>query len=385
MVQTKNSWFSPQHSSWQLPKLSCMNTSLEPRQPECLPVCGNPTTHMFYVSMSKPGSLVPGINPRIHVLPANMAMPGSADISVLKTEQKYHSHEFLPQLYPWFPTSLPSRGSHLNEQKFMIANGHTGRATSNVVSGSLQKGLVIFDQSGSQRRLVYGSVHPPSQCASTAITELASCHDLHEGHAVKTTPFTLTPPTLQEEYDDNRLSVEKSEMHEDTEELNALLYSDEEDDDDEVMSTDHSPIGIKRNYQNQDRVYGIMEEVASSDGPNKRQKLVNGRHKQSIMVDAACSVKLEGSHECDSDAESSYAIGQNQREEIDAIGQNQREEIDSILRNKQSKKHKIHLTLKILEGIVPGAKGKNPLLVLDESIDYLKSLKLEAMTLGVNH
>ncbi|XVE93188.1 hypothetical protein REPUB_Repub01dG0168800 [Reevesia pubescens] len=354
-----------------------MTTSFEPRQPECLPVSGNPSTHMFSVSMLKPGSLVLDTNPCIHVLPVNMEKPGSAaEISVLETEQKYHYHEFLQQLYPWLPTSLPSPGSYLNEQQFMIANGHSGRATANVVSGSLQKGLVIFDQSGSRTRLIYGSVHPPSQHATIAITEQASCLDLHVGQAVKTNPFTPTPPTLQVEHDENHLSIEESEMHEDTEELNALLYSDEEDEDygDEVMSTDHFPIGIKRNYQNQDHIYDIMEEVASSDGPNKRQKLLNGGHKQSIMVDAACSVKLEGSHKYDNDAESSYTIEQNQSEEM-----------DSVLPKKQSKKGKIRLTLKILESIIPGAKGKNPLLVLDESIDYLKSLKLEAKTLGVNH
>ncbi|XVE49502.1 hypothetical protein DITRI_Ditri01bG0087600 [Diplodiscus trichospermus] len=377
MVQTNNSWFFPQHSSWQLPKLSCMSASLEPRQPECLPLCINPSTHMFYASMSMPGSLVPGTNPGINVLPANIVMPGFADVSVLKTEQKHQSHELLQQqLYPCFPTSLPSPGSYLNEQQFLIAKGNRGRSIDNEVSGSFPKGLVIFDQSGSQMRLIHGSVLPSSQHGTTAISELASCIDLHESKAVTTNPFTLTPPILLEEYDENHLNVEESEMHEDTEEINALLYSDEEEDDDdeeEVKSTDHSPIGIKQNYKSHDHVDDIMEEVASSDGPNKRQKLLNGGHKQSVMVEAACSVKFECSHKYDSDAEPSYALGKNQGEEM-----------DSILRNKQSKKDKIRLMLKVLESIIPGAKGKNPLLVLDESIDYLKSLKVEAETLGVN-
>ncbi|XVF67263.1 hypothetical protein PTKIN_Ptkin10aG0106500 [Pterospermum kingtungense] len=380
MVQTNNSWFYPQHSSWQLPELSCMSTSLDPRQPECLPTFVNPGAEFFPRSMSIPGSVVPGTNHGIDVLPANMEMPGTANISVSKTEQKFHPHELLQQFCPCFPTSLPSPGTYLNEQQFMIAKGQSGRATAKV-SGSLQKGLVIFDQSASQTRLIYGSVHPSSQYATTATTEMASCLDLHESQAVKTNPFISTPPTLPEEYDENHLNAEENETHEDTEELNALLYSDEEDDDhyddeDEVLSTDHSLVGFKQNYQNLDHVCDIMDEVASSNGPSKRQKLLNAGQKQSIMVDAASSVKLEGSHghEYDSDAESSYAIGQNQREYM-----------DSNLRNKQSKKDKIRLTLKILEGIIPGAKGKNPLLVLDESIDYLKSLKLEAKALGVNH
>ncbi|PPR91426.1 hypothetical protein GOBAR_AA29253 [Gossypium barbadense] len=340
MVKTNNSWVFPQHSSWRLPELSCMSASLEPRQPECLPACINPSSHILSVSVSKLGSLVPGMNYGTHVLPANIAMPGSADISVLKAEQKYQPHGLLQQLYPSFPTSLPSRGSFLNEQQFMIANGHTGRAAANFVSGSFQKGLIIFDHSGSQTRLICGSFRSPHQHAATAITELASSLDIHEGlQAVKTNTLIPTPPALQEEYDENRLGVEGSEMH--------------------------SPIRIKRSFQNQDHDNDVIEQVASSDGPNKRQKLLNGGHKQSIMVDAACSVKLEGSHEYDSDAESSYR--------------------GEILHTEQSMKDKIRLTLKILESIIPGTKGKDPLLVLDESVDYLKSLKLEAETLGVNH
>ncbi|GMJ12907.1 hypothetical protein HRI_004959900 [Hibiscus trionum] len=343
MVRTNNSRLFPQRSSWQLPDLSCMSASLETRQPECLPAFIKPGSRMLSASISKPGSLVPGTNHGTHLLPANIAVPGPADISVFKTEQKYHPKEFLQQFYPSFPTSLPYPGSYLNEQQFMFANGHWGRATANLVPGPSQKGLVIFDQSGSQTRLIYGPFRSPYQYATTAATE--------------------------EEYDENHLGAEESEMHEDTEELNALLYSDDDygdgdDNDDEVTSTARSPIGIKRNYEDQDHVYDVTEQVASSNGPNKRQKLLNDGNKQPIMVH-------EGSHEYDSDADSSYAIGQNHTNES--------------LHDEQSIKDKIRTTLKILESIIPGAKGKNPLLVLDESIDYLKSLKLEAETLGVNH
>ncbi|OMO63574.1 putative transcription factor [Corchorus olitorius] len=377
MVETNDSWFFPQQSSLQLLKSSCMSTSLEPRQPGCSPVYINPSAHMFSVNISMPGSQVPSVIPGIHARPANMAMPWSANISTLRTEPKYHLNGLHQQLDPCFPNLLPSPGSYIKEQPFMIGKGHGG-STANVDSGSLQKRLVIFDQSGSHTRLIYDSVHPPSQYATTAVTEVASCLDLHAAQAIdQRSPFTPSPPTLQEQCDENHLSVEESEMHEDTEELNALLYSDEDDDDyddDEVTSTDHSPVAIKRNFLNEDKLDDMMEEVASSNGPNKRQKLLNGWHKQSSLVDAACSVKLEASHPYDSDAESSYAIGQKEREEM-----------DSLLHNKQSKKDKIRLTLKILESLIPGAKGNNPFLVLDKSIDYLKSLKLEAETLGVNH
>ncbi|KAK8562763.1 hypothetical protein V6N12_010833 [Hibiscus sabdariffa] len=371
MVRTNHSWLLPQRSSWQLPDLSCMSASLEPRQPECLPAYINPGSHMLSASISKPGSLVPGTNHGTHFLPADIAMPGPADISVLKTEQKHHPHEFLQQFYPGFPTSLPSPGSYLNEQQFMFANGHGGRAIANLVPGSTQKGLVIFDQSGSQTRLICGPFQSPYQYATTATTEVASSLDFHEGQGVKTDSLVPTPPALQEEYDENHLAAEESEMHEDTEELNALLYSDDDygdddgddDDDDEVTSTAHSPIGVKRNYEDQDHVYDVTEQVASSNGPSKRQKLLNDGNKQPIMVD-------QSSHEYDSDADSSYAIGQNHREET--------------LHDEQSIKDKIRTTLKILESMIPGAKGKNPLLVLDESIDYLKKASKSKVTNALN-
>ncbi|XP_039038105.1 transcription factor bHLH143-like [Hibiscus syriacus] len=366
MVRTNDSWVFPRCSSWQLPDLRCMRSSLAPGQPECLPAYINPGSHMLSASVSKPGSLVPGTDHGTRLLPANIAIPRPADISVLKTEQKYNPHEFFQQFYPGFLTSLPSSGSYLNKQQFMFTNGHGGRATANLVPGSLQKGLVIFDQSGSQTRLIYGPFRSPYQYATTSTTEVASSLDFHEGQAVKTDSLVPAPPVLQGEYDENHLGAEESEMHEDTEELNALLYSDDDsghDDDDEVTSTAHFPIRIKRNYEDQDHGYDVMEQVTRSNGPNKRQKLLNDGNKRPITVD-------EGSHEYDTDADSSYAIGPNHGEET--------------LHDEQSIKDKIRTTLKILESIIPGAKGKNPILVLDESIDYLKSLKLEAETLGVN-
>ncbi|KAE8672784.1 Phototropic-responsive NPH3 family protein isoform 1 [Hibiscus syriacus] len=369
MVWTNDSSVFPQRSSWQLPDLRCMRSSLAPRQQECLPAYLNPGSHMLSASISKPGFLVPDTDHGSHLLPANITMPRPADISVLKTEQKYHPHEFIQQFYPGFPTSLPSSGSYLNEQQFKFTNGHGGRATANLVPGSSQKGLIIFDQSGSQTRLIYGPFQSPYQYAMTSTTEVASSLDFHVGQAVKTDSLIPTPPALQEEYDENHLGAEESEMHEDTEELNALLYSDEDDDaygdedDDEVTSTAHFPIGIKRNYEDQDHGYDVTEQVASSNGPNKRQKLLNDRNKRPIIVD-------EGYHEYDADADSSNAIGPNDGEKT--------------LHDEQSIKDKIRTTIKILESIIPDAKGKNPLLVLDESIDYLNSLKLEVETLGVN-
>ncbi|KAF4368400.1 hypothetical protein F8388_019117 [Cannabis sativa] len=48
----------------------------------------------------------------------------------------------------------------------------------------------------------------------------------------------------------------------------------------------------------------------------------------------------------------------------------------------RSKKDKILQVLRVLESIIPGVKGKDPLLVIDEAIDYLRIAKLKAETLG---
>ncbi|CAN7046363.1 hypothetical protein IGI04_008640 [Brassica rapa subsp. trilocularis] len=159
------------------------------------------------------------------------------------------------------------------------------------LESSSQKRLMILDQSGNQTRLF--------QC-----------------------PFPLTAePVKLSELDEHY--GQESEMHEDTEEINALLYSDEEDceSDDEVMSTGHSPYPLEQVCNKR-----VSEEI---DAPSKRQKLLD-------------------------------------------ISQ---EDTGSGLSNEQSRKDKIRTALKILESIVPGAKGNQALLLLDEAIDYLKLLK----------
>ena len=160
------------------------------------------------------------------------------------------------------------------------------------LESSSQKRLMILDQSGNQTRLL--------QCPF---------------------PLTAEPFKLSEEFDENY--GKESEMHEDTEEINALLYSDEEDceSDDEVMSTGHSPYQQVCNKRQLEETYA----------PCKRQKLLD------------ISQEDTGS--------------------------------GSGLSNEQSRKDKIRTALKILESIVPGAKGNQALLLLDEAIDYLKLLK----------
>lgn len=361
MVKAHESWIYRQHSAWQVPDLNCMSTSLDPRQPECLPSLINPENYMFTGNRALPGYVPPGL--------AN-----------LKTEQTNGAHKSLQMLPPHFQNLVPSPYPYLNEMQSAFPCGFREQALPYEKFRSLQKGLLVFDQSGNQTRLVYSSVCPSVLNPPATLKKEVSLNGFLQDEAIKTDQFTSVKPFLHEEFNENHISGKECEMHEDTEEINALLYSDGDDDysngddndNDEVKSTDHFPVAIEGKYVKHDLTLEISEEVASSDGPKKRQKLLDGGYNKSSQTDTGCSVQLEGSHECDNDAESSYANDQTQKEEM-----------GSILGNKWSRKDKVQTALRILQGIIPGANGKDPLSVLDEAIDYLQSLKLKAVALGV--
>lgn len=63
---------------------------------------------------------------------------------------------------------------------------------------------------------------------------------------------------------DNVVNVE-SEMHVNTEEINALLYSDDDDDYNEVTSTGHSPLSNERTYLIQEPTEDTKEDFAISN------------------------------------------------------------------------------------------------------------------------
>ncbi|XP_021895105.1 transcription factor bHLH143-like [Carica papaya] len=362
MVKDNNSWLSLQNFHWQFRKANCMSTLPEFRQTECLP-----------------GAINPGI------FPVNMTLPKPAGpcIPNLKLEEEHEAHKLLQYMQPHFQTKLPGKDLYPKELDPIFRYGIQEKAAAaHVTSGSSQNRLVIFDQSGNQTRLLC-SFLCPARCPNAAVTELMCGPILHEGETIKVDQFTPKEAIFHEESDENDLYGEDSEMHEDTEEINALLYSDDDEDcgkeygndndDDEVMSTGHSPVTIKGAYNEQEQLEEITEEVASSDGPHKRQKLLDGGYGELLLVGTANSVKSKESHEDDDDVEPSYDIGQAQTEEVGSIPGNKR------LRN-----DKIRSTLRILESIIPRAKGKDPLVVLDEAIDYLKLLKHKGSALGVN-
>ncbi|KAL7227638.1 hypothetical protein ACSBR1_022499 [Camellia fascicularis] len=158
-----------------------------------------------------------------------------------------------------------------------------------------------------------------------------------------------------------------------TEEINALLYSDDDGGDseeDEVTSTDRSPFTIKGgSYKKCEHMEEKTDEDASSDGVRKRQKLIDGGYKKSSLMDTVSSAKPE--YEDDADSSS-------------AKGRTEGADLDSIIGTKQSSKDKIRETVKFLECLIPSIKSKDPLSVIEEAISYLKYLKVEAKALGVS-
>lgn len=231
----------------------------------------------------------------------------------LPSLKEVRSFEFLGSSDPRPPSS---RTEPRNEARF---------------SAQSPKGFLVFDRSGDQTRMIFNYLCPsvPNPENQTANNER---------------PY-------KESYDTNG----ESEMHEDTEEINALLDSEDDesdgsDDDDEVTSTCRSPTPTKRVHEKDEPIEG----VASSDGPNKRQKKLDGSHHE---------YDNDGGDD-DDDVKSSYDDGPSGFE--------------------GSKKDKIRRILRILESIIPGVKGKDPLLVIDEAIDYLSVAKIKAETLGVS-
>ncbi|XP_010444365.2 PREDICTED: transcription factor SAC51-like [Camelina sativa] len=257
--------------------------------------------------------------------------------------------------------SCGKRFSRSDMRSWCAAAAATTTTTPHGALESSQKRLMIFDQSGNQTRLLRCPfpLRFPSRLAAEPV-KLSELHGLDKAFRED-----------NEESDENHSNGKESEMHEDTEEINALLYSDDDYDDDcesesddEVMSTGHSPYLCNK------------RELDEIDGPCKRQKLLDKDNKiseSSSLVGTKSSTKLNGS---------SFLKDKSLPESKNI---STKEDSGSGLSNEQSKKDKIRTALKILESIVPGAKGNEALLLLDEAIDYLKLLKRDLISTEVKN
>lgn len=246
-------------------------------------------------------------------------------------------------------------------------------------SGRAQKRFLVFDQSGDQTTLIFSSgIGTPAQCLKSWIPKPTIAFDLNKEvtGAKEHQSFHLGPISTDEFVEDDGIEMQ-TDVHEDIEELNALLYSDDDSDyteDEEVTSTGHSP-NTMTTHDKRDWFDGSTEEVASSDGSNKKRKLFDGGYSDGpSLMDTARSVKPTRDFEYEDDAESRCDNGTNLMSE----------EMGSESVNKRMRKERIRETVSILQNLIPGGKGKDAVIVLEEAIQYLKSLKFKAKALGLD-
>ncbi|XP_010916682.1 transcription factor SAC51 [Elaeis guineensis] len=229
-------------------------------------------------------------------------------------------------------------------------HGPTGFADS-------QKRFLVFDHSGDQTSLIFSSSGTP----------FAS-------------PMSMNPaPDVQGSNETNVSDGHGGEeMHEDTEEIDALLYSDSDDDDEEeAASTGHSPMKMAAES---------VEEVASSTVPAKRRRF--DLELDASLVDTASSAVADHyqdlcsdyrNKDTSDDAESSWVRGGAKRRLVEEEAETHS---DSHHGSKRLKRARIQETVGVLRRIIPGGKGKDAATILDEAIRYLRTLKLKAKALG---
>ncbi|XP_010314585.1 transcription factor bHLH143-like isoform X2 [Solanum lycopersicum] len=289
-----------------------------------------------------------------------------------KASQPTEAHNWfycLPQLQQGFAPVL----STVPNEKFapQSVDNYGVNEEANAGPGFAQKRFLVFDQSGDQTTLLYSSPNgTPVQCLpSWHPKSAAPCHLIKEGQQILGNGICPSGKySGGEYYEENHRDDVESELHEDTEELNALLYSDDDDsysEDGEEMSTGHSPSTMTAHdlpsWHDE-----MGEEVNSSEWPSKRRKQLDGGCDiPPSLVDTATSAKPFTCSDLEDDAESSCGNSHN----------NQVSELVSLSGKKRPRKDQILETISILQKIIPGGKGKDSMDVIDEAICYLRSLK----------
>jgi len=357
-------WFPPLDFHWQSSNLNSLGAPLD---------------------MGQQSPVSAYINPGTNMASTNGTLPVYASSKVLPHSRLGQANE----PHGWFYCLPRFRQSFTPYSNYTIGDGRLPAdpcqscreaITPNAGSDCCQKRFVVVDQSRDQTTLIFSSgIGSPVQCLTSMRPKPnGACNMNGEDLGIKRDSNYLSGPILTDEFNENPRTDMQSEMHEDTEELNALLYSDDESDyteDGEVTSTAHSPC-IMTPHDKKDWREGSTEDVASSAGPTKKRKLYDGGYDNlPSLVDTASSMKPDGPfEEYEADAESSCANGNNE-----GSG-----EMGSSLSGSKRMKEKIRETVNILQSMIPGVRGKDPIVVLDETIHYLKSLKHRAKALGLD-
>lgn len=242
----------------------------------------------------------------------------------------------------------------------------------NTGTGCSLKKFLVFDKSDDQTTLVYSSANcPPAQCPESWSPKPHAYNLIKEHPGINRNEASPLGNLIDDEYIEESHQDAESEWHEDTDELNALIYCDNDYDyleDDEVTSTGRSPSTMTV-HDKHECLEERGEEVESSAGPTKRQKLLDGSHDVLSFMHTATTAKPYLCSEVEDDAESSCGNDSN--------------EVSGVSGSKRSRKESIRKTISILQMIIPGVKGKDAMLVIDETIRCLRSLKAEAKSLGL--
>ncbi|KAL0357034.1 UNVERIFIED_CONTAM: Transcription factor [Sesamum calycinum] len=353
MVTAKDSQTCQQFSAWNSPDVD----------------------HMAFLQLEQNYNM-PHFPPSMHSV--NVEFPGqpNADLHDLNTHQPNVVGRIF-NFQPPYNTLYPTRSPCLKDSQCPLPNwlGVSNKPID--ASGAPQKKFLIFDQCGDQTRLFF-SPSFPRQNQIVASKTPASANGVCEKVASQVDPRFMLKPVVEEKWDENHLNDRESDTLEDSEEIDALLCSDSDDEydgdndaddeNDEVTSTRHPPFCTEKDYDRDTLLEEFTEEVASSDGSPKRQRLLDGRYKKSSLASFESPVKRARSYSYEDDVESSCAGPRSSHGDIN-----------------REKKVKICEALKILESIIPGLKSSDPLSIIEKSIVYLETMKIEAEALGLSY
>ncbi|CAL0315555.1 unnamed protein product [Lupinus luteus] len=357
MEEDCGTWMPQMHFEWQSPNFSPFGAPLD---------------------MGKQNGVSNAVNSGINNGTRDVNMPAYMS-SALPHLQLGHLNEPHGWFYclPRFRQAFTPAPNLITEEKL---KGFGEEIRPNVEPGFLRKQFLVIDQTTERTTLIYSSrFGNPAECRASWDSRLHGSNNLNEKVPLRGDLNSVAGPTFVDKVDENKGSDIESEMHEDTEEINALLYSDSDGystEDDEVTSTGHSP-STMTTHDNQEPYCGISkEEVASSAGRTKKRKLCNGAYDDDIQVmDTAGSQVRNRTFDTEDDAESRCSNGNN----IQGF-----DEMGSLSGNKKMRKDKIQDVLSILQSMIPGGKDKDPVDLIGEAIHCLKSLKLKAKALGLD-
>eukprot|EP00262_Sarcandra_glabra_P018349 TRINITY_DN653_c0_g1_i1.p1 TRINITY_DN653_c0_g1~~TRINITY_DN653_c0_g1_i1.p1 ORF type:complete len:339 (-),score=47.23 TRINITY_DN653_c0_g1_i1:731-1747(-) len=328
-------WIHRKHSPWQSPDLNYTRiTPLELGRQN-----GQPLLFSAYA------------NPCLYMVSASGTVPGFTSYESVRANEaqvgyySYQNEGFNPTWNAIVRANEAQVGRYQNQgfnptrnaiidKKLYVAPCDSSKA----ILDSTPSRFLGFDQSGGKISLSCSSAGHPNWLNVEMPKEVAPI-------------FQPLPVIPNSNYDDS--GKKGTEMHEDTEEIDALLYSDS----DEETSTGHSPseIGFERKEQGSE----MHEEVASSTTPNKRRRL-DGEGDKSL-IDTASSAKAHSKLYSYDDSSSAN---------------------EASLENKRMRKERIKETVRILRSVIPGGKRKDAVTVIDEAIRYLRTLGMKANALG---